>query len=248
MDLVLFNCLIDCFARVADMERTAQLFKDMCSLGVVPDLITYSTVIKGYCVQGDLEQAIQLFTLMRKRGIQPDAILFNSILDGAARKQMTSLVEQVLGDMEASGVAPSNFTLSILIKLYGRNQDLDTAQRYVEELPKKYGFEPNAQVYTCLVAAYAGCGRMALAYEAFRKITAPDAKGFTTVINGALKHNDVSGALGFLEQAATARVPLAQEVVDNCAFMAQRRKLSGQMQALAPKLAAAGFVTRTRDA
>merc|ERR1719262_1013686 len=200
-NLATFNALIDVCARNGDVERAAALFRDMCALGVTPDLITYSTVIKGYCIQGDLEQAIQLFTLMRKRGIQPDAVLFNSIIDGAARKQMTSLVEQVLGDMEGSGIAPSNFTLSILIKLYGRNQDLDTAQRYVEEMPKKYGFEPNAQVYTCLAAAYAGCGRMALAYEAFRKITAPDAKGFTTVINGALKHNDVSGALGFLEQA-----------------------------------------------
>merc|ERR1719498_1031778 len=104
------------------------LFRDMCERGVTPDLITYSTVIKGYCVQGDLEQAIQLFTLMRKRNIQPDAILFNSILDGAARKQMTSLVEQVLTDMESCGIAPSNFTLSILVKLYARNHDLETAQ------------------------------------------------------------------------------------------------------------------------
>merc|ERR1719201_3142660 len=244
-NLATFNALIDVCARNGNVEKAGQLFRDMCMLGVAPDLITYSTVIKGYCVQGDLEQAIQLFTLMRKRGVMPDAVLFNSIMDGAARKQMTSLVEQVLGDMEGCGIAPSNFTLSILVKLYGRAQDLDTALRHVEAMPAKYGFVANDQVYTCLVAACANCGRMAPAYEVFRKLASPDAKAYTTVINGALKHNDVSGALQFLERGVAARCGLGQDVVDNCAFMAQRRKLGGQMQALQPKLAAAGFVTRT---
>jgi len=242
--LATFNALIDVCARQGDVDRAAQLFRDMCSLGVTPDLITYSTVIKGYCVQGDLEQAIQLFTLMRKRGIQPDAILFNSILDGAARKQMTSLVEQVLGDMDGAGIAPSNFTLSILVKLYGRAQDLDTALRHVDTMPAKYGFVANDQVYTCLVAACANCGRMAQAYEVFRKLASPDAKAYQTVITGALKHNDVSGALQFLERGVAARVGLGQDLVDNVTFMAQRRKLSSQLQALAPKLATAGYTTR----
>jgi len=244
--LVTYNALVDAMSRVGDVDRAADLFRDMCAQGLSPDLVTYSTVIKGYCVQGDLEQAIQLFTLMRKRGIQPDAILFNSILDGAARKQMTSLVEQVLGDMEGCGIAPSNFTLSILVKLYGRSQDLDTALRHVETMPAKYGFVANDQVYTCLVAACANCGRMAQAYEVFRKLASPDAKAFTTVINGALKHNDVSGALQFLERGVAARCGLGQDVVDNVTFMAQRRKLSSQLQTLAPKLATAGYTTRSR--
>merc|ERR1719284_601887 len=124
-NLVTYNTLIDACARVGDMTKATALFRDMCERGVDPDLITYSTIIKGYCVQGDLEQAIQLFTLMRKRSIKPDAILFNSILDGCARKQMRTLTEQVLEDMEETKVAPSNFTLSILIKLYGRLGDVD---------------------------------------------------------------------------------------------------------------------------
>jgi len=243
-NLATFNALIDVCARNGNVEKAAALFRDMCSVGVSPDLITYSTVIKGYCVQGDLEQAIQLFTLMRKRQIQPDAILFNSIIDGAARKGMTSLCEQVLADMESSGIAPSNFTLSILVKLYGRNHDLDTAASYVETMPLKYGFEANTQVYTCLISACATVGRMAQAYEIFRKLSAPDAKAYSTVIVGALKHSDVTGAVRFLEQAAVARVSITQELVDNVAFMAQRRNLAGQMQKISPKLKAAGFTIK----
>merc|ERR1719389_385266 len=121
--------------------------------GVAPDLITYSTLIRGHCTRGDLEQGLQMLGLMQRQGITPDAVLFNSILDGCAHKQMRTLTEQVLKDMEAAGVKPSNFTISILVKLYGRCGDLNAAFNAVTELPKRFGFEVNAQVYTCLMSS-----------------------------------------------------------------------------------------------
>merc|ERR1719326_2250631 len=217
-------------------------------LGVTPDLITYSTVIKGYCVQGDLEQAIQLFTLMRKRGVMPDAVLFNSILDGAARKQMTSLVEQVFGDMESSGVTPGNFTLSILVKMYGKNHDIETAFSYFDTLPQKYGFEANAQVFACMMGAFASCGRIAQALELFEQIQNPDGKAYTTIIAGSLKHGDVAGAVRLLARALAAGAQLSEELVDNVCFMAKRRNLGSLLAPLAPRLAANGFGAHGGDA
>merc|ERR1719321_914773 len=212
-------------------------------LGVAPDLITYSTVIKGYCVTGDLEQAIALFSLMRKRGVQPDAVLFNSIIDGAARKQMTSLAEQVFNDMETSGVSPGNFTLSILVKMYGKNHDMETAFSYFETLPQKYGFEPNAQVYTSLMAACASCGRVAQAVELFQKIPNPDSRAYTTIINGSLKHGDVAGAVRLLSKALSAGAQPSEELVDNVCFMARRRNLGNLLAPLESKLAAGGYAS-----
>merc|ERR1719240_1922283 len=90
---------------------------------------------------------------MRKRGVQPDAVLFNALLDGCARKTHVALAGHIMSDMEASNVPPSNATLQALVKLHGKNQDLDTAFSYVDALPKKYGFEPNAQVHSALLAA-----------------------------------------------------------------------------------------------
>ena len=82
---------------------------------------------------------MQLLGLMQRRGIQPHAILCNSILDGCAHKQMRSLTEMVLKDMQTAGIAPSNFTLSILVKLYGRCNDLEMAFQVVDTYPQKYG-------------------------------------------------------------------------------------------------------------
>merc|ERR1719486_181488 len=118
------------------MDGAAAIFKDMGLRSVTPDLVSYATLIKGHCARGCLEQGLQLLGLMQRRGISPDAIVFNSILDGCAHKQMRTLTEQVLKDMEDEGVMPSNFTLSILVKLYGRCSDLEKAVEVVEKYPK----------------------------------------------------------------------------------------------------------------
>merc|ERR1719359_2238621 len=232
--LTTYNMLIDAFARAGNMDRVAKLFRDMYQKNVNPDIVTYSTVIKGYCTKGDLEPALQLFSMMRKRGIKPDAILFNSILDGCAHKQMRTLTEQVLTDMQEEGVLPSNFTLSILVKLYGRCGDLEQALEVVETYPKKYGFELNAQVYTCLMSACIAneqLDRALSVLEQMQKASCDaDSKTYQTLLSGCLKHDDlenavrlVDDALGLDGERTGPRVLLDSESIDNVLFMISRR-------------------------
>merc|ERR1719456_231497 len=225
-----YNMLIDNCARAGDMSRVAQLFRDMCQQNVAPDLVTYSTVIKGYCVKGELEPAMQLFTLMRKRGIKPDGILFNSILDGCAHKQMRTLTEQVLADMEKEGVSPSNFTLSILVKLYGRCGDIDQAFEIVESFSKKYGFELNIQVYTCLMSACITNKELSKAVQVLEQMKvagcAPDGKTYQTLLNGCLKHDELEHAVKIIDDVLSLSASdglgmhalLNQEIIDTLIF------------------------------
>merc|ERR1740121_2039217 len=55
--------------------------------------------------------------------------------------------------MKSSGVNPSNYTLSILVKLLGHARRLTQAFKMVEDLSSQNNFRPNVQVYTCLVQA-----------------------------------------------------------------------------------------------
>merc|ERR1719218_400331 len=204
VNLVTYNALVDAMAKVGDVEGAADLFRDMCSRGIAPDLVTYSTVIKAYCVQGDLEPAVQLFTLMRKRGLVPDHILFTSLLDGCAKKPLRSLAEQVLQDMEESGVSISNYTVSILVKLYGRCGDVDEAVRVQEALAKKYSLEANVTVQTCLIQAMLTHGRIQEAMQLFDAIRTPDAKTYSTVIRGCLRQHRLVEAIHVAEASLRA--------------------------------------------
>jgi len=243
-NLAAYNAVIDVCARCGDSDKAAAIFKSMMTAGVVPDLQTYSLVIKGYVVQGDLEQAIQLFTLMRKRNLQPDVALFNTLLDGLARKQMSTLVDHVLRDMDEAAVTPNANTLAILVKLSGRNHDLDTAFAYVDTYKAKYGVEPNVQVHLALLSACASSGDMDRASDVFRQLRSPDSKAYAAIVTGFLKTESVKEALQYLECALDEKVQLEQELINNVIFMAKRRNLGSSN--LDKKLATHGYsVERT---
>merc|ERR1719172_535487 len=104
--------------------------------------------------------------------------------------------------MKLSGCVPSNYTLSIMVKLLGRARRLDEAFVLVDELCKENGLHPNVHVYTCLVQACAQNRKInrALALHETMITEAgctPDEKFYTVLVRGCLQ-------VGALEKAAAA--------------------------------------------
>jgi pentatricopeptide repeat protein len=151
---ITYNTMLDACARCSSMDRVPQILEDMKACNVEPDIITYSTIVKGYCQSGDVDRAFQVLDDMKGDGkYAPDEILYNSLLDGCAKQHRVDEALRLLADMKASGTAPSNYTLSILVKLMGRSRRLDEAFSLIEDLCTAHGFRPNIQVYTCLIQA-----------------------------------------------------------------------------------------------
>merc|ERR1740117_1825674 len=149
--------------------------------GCAPDGITYSTIVKGYCVKGDLDTAFEVFRSMQKTGMAVDSVIYNTIMDGCTRHNRGDLADMVLDDMEKNKVKPSNFTLGILVKMYGRRRQLDKAFEVIEELPKRHGLQVNAQARTCLLGACLSNHDPARAVKVFQDIKASgcaDAKAY----------------------------------------------------------------------
>merc|ERR1719221_1027350 len=113
-----YNTLIDACARNCEMVRVPKFLDDMAKLKIEPNVITYSTILKGYCQENRLDQAFDLLEDMKKtRQFTPDEIAYNTLLDGCARHGYYDKGMAVLKDMQVTGVAPSSFTLSVLVKL-----------------------------------------------------------------------------------------------------------------------------------
>jgi pentatricopeptide repeat protein len=151
---VSYNTMLDANARTGRMDRADELFRDMQASGVSPDVITYSTLVKGYCQSGDIDQGFQVLKEMVEAGThEPDEILYNSLLDGCAKQHRVDDALKLVEDMHKNGVRPSNFTLSILVKLLGRSRRLNQAFSMVEETCKRFDLQANVHVYTCLIYA-----------------------------------------------------------------------------------------------
>jgi len=153
---IAYNTMLNAFVRCGDLKRVPKLLEDMRSSSppVEPDMITYSTIIKGYCSYGDLDKGLALLQDMEAGGqFAPDEVMYNSLLDGCAKQQRLEDALSLLKKMRVASVAPSNYTLSIMIKLLGRSKRLNQAFAMVQEMTSEQGFRPNIQVYTCLMQA-----------------------------------------------------------------------------------------------
>merc|ERR1719159_1438240 len=151
---VSYNTMLDANAMTGRMDRADELFREMQASGVSPDVITYSTLVKGYCQAGDIDRGYQVLNEMVANGVhEPDEILYNSLLDGYAKQHRVDEALALVEDMHKNHVRPSNFTLSILVKLLGRSRRLNQAFTTVEETCKRFDLQANIHVYTCLLYA-----------------------------------------------------------------------------------------------
>jgi pentatricopeptide repeat protein len=151
---ITYNTMLDACAKCCTMSRAEQILRAMRATSVQPDIISYSTIVKGYCLEGDIDKALVVLKEMRAdKTTEPDEITYNSFLDGCAKQHRVEEAFAALDEMEAAGVKPSNYTLSILIKLLGRVRRLNLAFTLLEDLSSKHKFRPNVQVYTCLMQA-----------------------------------------------------------------------------------------------
>lgn len=202
---VVYNALIDSQARVGAMDEVSKLVESMAPNGCAPDGISYSTIVKGYCVKGDLDKAFEVFRSMQSNGMATEAVIYNTIMDGCTRHNRMDLVDLVLEDMERYKIRPSNFTLGILVKMYGRRQDLQKAFEVVKTFPKRYGLQVNTQVRTCLMSACLNNKSADQALQVFGDIQ--DAEGFAdtkvygSLICGLARLGEVRKAVSLVEDA-----------------------------------------------
>jgi len=189
---IIYNTMLDACAKCYAMSRSEQVLQAMTASSVEPDIVTYSTIVKGQCLEGNIDKALAVLKEMRaNKNIEPDEIMYNSFLDGCAKQHRVDEALTALEEMQAVGIRPSNFTVSILVKLLGRVRRLNQAFGIMEDFSKRYGFKPNIQVYTCLMQACIQNRKLDRAIALHDTMVSagcsPDEKMYTGLVRGCLQ-------------------------------------------------------------
>merc|ERR1719335_949255 len=174
--------------------------------GVKANVITYSTMLKGHCRNGNIQEGFAILEQMKRdANLKPDEIMYNSLLDGCAQNHLADEGLRLLEEMQVEGVAPSNFTLSILVKLMNRVRRLDRAFSLVEEITKKYNFKPNVHVYTNLVQACTANQQLSRGLDVLEQMiqekVAPDSRTYSILIRSSISKGLFDQAAGLLKGA-----------------------------------------------
>jgi len=162
MSLITFNTIVDACARSGRMDHLPKIMQDMKKHHVDANIVTYSTIIKGYCQAGDMPTAFSILAKMKaETNFKPDEIMYNSMLDGCSHNDLFEEGLALLEKMLEDEIVPSNFTLSIMVRLLNRAHKTEKAFELVQSITQKYKFRPNVHVYTSLIQACVGSRQLA---------------------------------------------------------------------------------------
>jgi len=215
--IVTYNTLVDACARCQQMVNAPALLEEMAQQAIQPNVITYSTVIKGYCQEYRLDKAFELMEEMKRTSeFRPDEITYNTLLDGCARQGLYDRGLSVLQDMQDSGVKPSNFTLSVVVKLANRGHRLSQAFELCQQIVHKYGLRLNTHVYNNLMQACIAHSELKRAMEVFSQMVGdrahPDLRTYTLLLRGCISDSNAYDAAAYLAAALGLNNPVVERL------------------------------------
>eukprot|EP00930_Biecheleria_cincta_P026224 TRINITY_DN1850_c0_g1_i5.p1 TRINITY_DN1850_c0_g1~~TRINITY_DN1850_c0_g1_i5.p1 ORF type:complete len:1082 (+),score=247.97 TRINITY_DN1850_c0_g1_i5:218-3247(+) len=204
MNTAAYNAMVDVLAKLGNMDKVSEIIQHMAEDDCKPDAITHSTVAKGYAVKGDLDKAMEILRGMQQAKVPHDCIIYNTILDGCAKHRRPDLVDTILDSMGEHGILPTNFTLGILIKVYGRAKQLEKAFDALEMLPKRGKFAPNSAVWTGMMTACLQNNQPARAMKVFQDMReagdAVDSRMCSSLVTGLVRQRRWREAVEVVDQ------------------------------------------------
>merc|ERR1719454_2867080 len=206
LSIVTYNTIIDACARSGRMENLPKIMEDMTAQRIKPNVITYSTMLKGHYQNGNIQEGFAILEQMKKDArLKPDEIVYNSLLDGCAQNNLVDEGLRLLDEMQKTGVQPSNFTLSILVKLMNRSRRLEQAFSLVDEITKKYSFRSNVHVYTNLTQACVANQQlsrgMGILEQMIREGIVPESRTYSILVRASMSKGLFEQAVGLLKGA-----------------------------------------------
>jgi len=110
-----------------------------------------------------------------------------------------------LQEMETSGVTPTNYTLSVLVKLCNRARRLESAFELCQAVSERHGIRLNIHVYNNLMFACVGHAQLPRALQVLKRAVAekarPDARTYTILLRGCVSAKQPDDAAGLIRAA-----------------------------------------------
>lgn len=172
--------------------------------GPAPDIIVMSVLIKGCCDASRMETALEILGDMFAADIAPDDLVLNYFLEGCCHGGNCMLANKLFEELpQRGGFKPSAYSVSTMIKTFGKSGLMDDARRFLAEAKERHGLVPTVVTYTCLMSGYVRNKNTQGALEVFEEMKAnglqPDRMTYTTLIQGCTQGGLFTTALNLAE-------------------------------------------------
>ncbi|KAK4844956.1 hypothetical protein QYF36_026439 [Acer negundo] len=163
-DTPLANSVMSMYAKYGCVREARLIFDEMdndtCSI------ISWTTIIGGYVNIGNAAEAFAMFNQMRRqRGVTPDFVVFVNLISGCIHTGNNLLAASVHSLLLKSGCNDENPIDNLLISMYAKCGDLESARRVFDMVHDKGVF-----LWTSMIAGYTRSGYPTEAFDLFKRL------------------------------------------------------------------------------
>ena len=144
-DLIIEGSLLDLYAKCYDIEAAHEFFLTTETENVV----LWNVMLVAYGQLGNLSESYRIFLLMQIEGLMPNQYTYPSILRTCTSLGALDLGEQIHTQVIKTGFQFNVYACSVLIDMYAKLGELDTARGILKRLR-----EEDVVPWTAMIAGY----------------------------------------------------------------------------------------------
>ncbi|XP_038987129.1 pentatricopeptide repeat-containing protein At4g01030, mitochondrial [Phoenix dactylifera] len=186
--LVSWNSLISCCSLNGLLDDAKELFGNMISSGIEPDLVTWNALISGHSHHGSIGEVFELFRRMQKEGLKPNSSSITSVLRTISDFGLLEHGKQIHGCVMRNWLESNVYVGTSLIDMYMKCLRVTDARRVFDTMKHK-----NVLTWNSLVSGYAQNGLLDEALELVKKMEGEGTRPNLTTWNGLISGYSMKG-------------------------------------------------------
>ncbi|KAL1531763.1 pentatricopeptide repeat-containing protein-like protein [Salvia divinorum] len=160
-DIIIEGSLLDLYVKCADVKTAQKLFLAMQTDNVV----LWNMMLVAYGQLGDLHESFNLLSRMQIMGLKPNQYTYPSILRTCTSVGELDLGQQVHTQAIKTGFQPNVYVCSVLIDMYAKNGELETALKILRRLS-----DDDIVSWTAMISGYTQHDMFAEAIKLFEEM------------------------------------------------------------------------------
>ncbi|KAG0620466.1 hypothetical protein M758_4G218100 [Ceratodon purpureus] len=150
----LYSTMIRILAKANQPQRALQLFDEMQTVGIDPDVYVFTALLDAYGRSGILEKAVSVFQKMKETpSCKPNATTYSYMMAAYGRARQWEKIDALFNEMRDIGLKSLGSTFNVVIGSYGRG-GLWTKMEEALAAMVASGCSPDTFTYNTMIDAY----------------------------------------------------------------------------------------------
>ena len=178
-----WNSIISSYAVYGCLDDALDIFQEMESSSIKPDIITWNSLLSGHLLQGSYELVLPNFRSLQSAGLKPDSCSVTSALQAIIELGFFNLGKEIHGYILKNMLDYDVYVCTSLVDMYIKNDSLDKAHKVFHHTKSK-----NICAWNSLISGYSFKGQFSDAEELLNQMEEegiePDLVTWNSLISG----------------------------------------------------------------